>query len=116
MRYAVWLLAALVLVNFGSRAILPGQMKGGDDWKAEVQKLEKRVAELERRVAQLERQLKQPRIFTFPIPRLELPFLFEWRLPPKRHGFGMPMPAPQPFVQPYYFPLEQALPLKDDGE
>lgn len=107
MRYAGWLLLALVLASIGFAALLRGQTKSGDDWQAKLQELEKRVAALERRVAQLERQWKQPHIFTFPIPRREPFFRFEWRFPSERYGFGMPMPAPQPFVQPYYFPLER---------
>ncbi|MCS7264284.1 MAG: hypothetical protein NZ805_05570 [Armatimonadetes bacterium] len=35
------------------------------------------------------------------------PSPFLWQIPEERQGFGLPRPAPVPFVQPYYYPLEK---------
>lgn len=76
---------------------------------------EKKVAELEKKVAELSKQVKQlsasrgiiivPRPFEWRIPE-EWRF-FEWHFPEEWRGFGLPQPAPRPFVQPYYYPLEK---------
>ncbi len=101
--------AVLLLVGWGM-----GQKASADeDLKAKFQALERRVAELEKRVTQLERQLRERRPFIVPpewmvVPRMELERLLILRqLPERRPGFGAPKPAPDPFVQPYYYPLEK---------
>ncbi len=86
--------------------------RAGDDLSAKVQALEKQVARLEKRVAELEKRLNTLELtallrqHTFPgqllIERLE-------RFAPKqRPDFNLPVPAPNPFVQPYYYPLERS--------
>jgi len=100
--------AVLLLVGWGM-----GQKASADeDLKAKFQALERRVAELEKRVTQLERQLRERRPFIVPpkcmvVPRIMELERFLRQLPERRPGFGAPKPAPDPFVQPYYYPLEK---------
>lgn len=72
-----------------------------------VKELERRLFNLNRQVAQLELRLSLTRKFVVEPPPFLVPHLpFEWQVPEKP-GFGLPRPAPRPFVQPYYYPLEQ---------
>ncbi|MFA0751154.1 MAG: hypothetical protein SLRJCFUN_001557 [Candidatus Fervidibacter sp.] len=76
-----------------------------DDLKARVEALEKRVRELEQRLARLERQHLRPFFFAPPgviVPPVPFGFPPTERRAPR---FGEPRPAPDPFVQPYYYPL-----------
>lgn len=76
-----------------------------DNLKARVEALEKRVRELEQQLARLEQQRLRPFFFSPPgVIVLPVPF----GLPPAERRtprFGKPRPAPDPFVQPYYYPL-----------
>ncbi len=100
--------AVLLLgISFGHRA------RANDDLSAKVQALEKQVAKLEKRVAELEKRLaelerKTPfgqRVITLPLLPREP---WGWFAPRQRPEFAPPMPAPNPFVQPYYYPLEHS--------
>ncbi len=116
-----WLTAVVVAFALLLVGWTVGQ-KSQDDQQAKLDALERRLAETERKVSELEkkvaeltkqvRQLSAPRgIIIFPRPfEWRIPEewqIFEWHLPEKRQGFGLPMPAPRPFVQPYYYPLEK---------
>ncbi|MCX7643263.1 MAG: hypothetical protein N2116_05610 [Armatimonadetes bacterium] len=108
----------LVLVAIASAFLLVGWTAGqkaqSEDVMQKVESLEKRLAEAERKIAELEKKVadlrKQvaqvsptQRFFTVPAPSLEL--LLGLQIPERRLGFGLPQPAPFPFVQPYYYPL-----------
>lgn len=116
-----WLIAVSIAFALLFVGWTMGQ-KSEDDQQAKLDALEKRLAEtekkvveLEKKVAELSKQVKRlstsrgviivPRPFEWRIPE-EWRF-FEWRFPEERRGFGLPKPAPQPFVQPYYYPLEK---------
>jgi hypothetical protein len=101
-----WLLVlALAIGAFGLWA--SSQQTGDEALRARVEALEKRVRELEQRLARLERQ--QTRLFVVPRGPFIVPFEWEWRWhgPRERRTpeFGQPRPAPERFIQPYYYPL-----------
>jgi uncharacterized coiled-coil protein SlyX len=106
MRWLVIFIAALAFLLIGWTAAQRNQSEEAtklSDLEKRLAEAEKKIAELERRVSELSNQVKQlraqPKIIEWRIP-------FEWRVPEERRGFGLPKPAPQPFVQPYYYPLE----------
>ncbi len=84
-----------------------------DETSKKVQALEERIAQLEQKVSHLEKRLatlerrvpRLPVIVPAPVPYTP-PMFPEQLLPRERSGFGLPRPAPNPFVQPYYYPLE----------
>lgn len=108
-RWLRWLIA--VSFAIGVFALwAPSQIRGqlrDDDLKARVEALEKRVRELEQRLNRLERQHLRPFFFSpFPPPSVIVPPV-PFGVPPMERGaprFGEPRPAPNPFVQPYYYP------------
>lgn len=111
MRWLAITVIALALLLVGWTA---GQKIHEENVAKKVELLEKRldeaerkIGELKREVADLRRQVAQmrltQRLFVIPTPS----FPFGWQIPEERHGFGLPRPAPVPFVQPYYYPLEK---------
>ncbi len=119
-----WFIVFTVALAFLLVGWTVGQKAQNDDVAQKIEALEKRLAEaerkiseLERKVAELRKQLAQmgaiPKFFVVPPPSLvppslvpPSPFPFGRQIPEERHGFGLPKPAPFPFVQPYYYPLE----------
>jgi len=117
------LLVFVVSLAFLLIGLTVGQKTQSEDALQKVKALEERlaeterkVAELERKVAELKKQLAQmsavPRPPTVQLPPFQFPGLalpeaiFLYRQPPEvKPGFGLPQPAPFPFVQPYYYPL-----------
>ena len=108
---AVFAIAVLLMLSW----VFGQQAPTEDELSAKVEALQKKVAQLERQVAQLEKRLSalehripSPPMRGVPVP---LPYLppetLEQLLPHGRPGFGLPRPAPSPFVQPYYYPLER---------
>ncbi len=110
-RSFVGALVAVVLLlgwTVGQRSL------AGDETSKKVQALEERIAQLEQKVSQLEKRLAtlEQRVHRLPVivpmPAPYIPPMFpEQLLPRERSGFGLPRPAPNPFVQPYYYPLER---------
>jgi uncharacterized coiled-coil protein SlyX len=107
MRWLVIFFAALAFLLIGWTAAQRNQSEEATklmDLEKRLAEAEKKIAELESKVAELSNQVKQlraqPKIIEWRIP-------FEWRVPEEWRGFGLPKPAPQPFVQPYYYPLSK---------
>lgn len=107
-----WIAVSVIALTLFLGGWISGQ-RGQEDEAAKFSMLEKRLTEAERKIEMLEKeiaslkfQVKQLREQPFILPRPLYP-LFEWRIPEKQQGFGLPKPAPQPFVQPYYYPLER---------
>jgi type VI protein secretion system component VasK len=107
MRWLVIFIAALAFLLIGWTAAQRSQGEEATklmDLEKRLAEAEKKIAELERRVSELSNQVKQlraqPKIIEWRIP-------FEWRVPEEWRGFGLPKPTPQPFVQPYYYPLSK---------
>ncbi len=112
MRWLIVSIAALAFLLIGWTAAQRSQNEDVtklSDLEQRLAKAEKKIAELEKKVAELSNQVKQlkgqPKIIITP-PHFEWQIPFERRVPEERRGFGLPKPAPQPFVQPYYYPLE----------
>ncbi len=112
-----WLVIAAVVFALFLVGWTAGQKSQDEDVAKKVDALEKRLAEAERKISELERklselnrrvaQLSAARKLVIELPPFSAPCLpFEWQVPEKP-GFGLPRPAPRPFVQPYYYPLEQ---------
>ncbi len=110
---ALTIVFAFLLVgwNFGQRNQDAEEMAKLADFEKRLAEAEKKIAELEGRVAELSKQVKQlrslPKVIVSPQQPLQWRIPLEWFVPEERYGFGLPKPAPQPFVQPYYYPLEK---------
>ena len=110
---ALTVVFAFLLVgwNFGQRSQNEEEKAKLADFEKRLVEAEKKIAELERRVAELNKQIKQlrslPPVAVPPQILLERLIPFRWKIPEEWSGFGLPKPAPQPFVQPYYYPLEK---------
>jgi len=113
MRWFVTLTIAFAFLlvgwNFGQRSQDGEETAKLADFEKRLAEAEKKIAELERRVAELSHQVKQlrtsPPVIVPPQILLERLTPFRREIPEEWHGFGLPKPAPQPFVQPYYYPL-----------
>lgn len=112
-----WLVIVAVMLALFLVGWTAGQKSQDEDVAKKVEALEKRLAEAERKIGELERKLSElnrqvaqmspkRKFATELLYLLEPRFYFEWQVPEKP-GFGLPRPAPRPFVQPYYYPLEQ---------
>lgn len=111
-----WLTFASIALAFLLVGWTVGQKAQDENVAQKVEHLEKRLAEAERKLTELERKFADlrrqvaqmsltQRFFFVPTPSLTFPF--RWQIPEEKHGFGLPIPAPVPFVQPYYYPLEK---------
>ena len=115
MRWFVVMTVAFVFLLlgwiFGQRSQDAEEMAKLATFEKRLTEAEKKIAELERKVAELSHQVKQmrasPPVIVPPQILLERLTPFRWKIPEEWHGFGLPKPAPQPFVQPYYYPLER---------
>lgn len=113
-----WFTVTVIALAFLLVGWTVGQKAQTEDAAQKVEALEKRIAEAERKISELERKVADLRrqvaqmsltqkFFVVPTPSPIPPFLFGWQIPEERQGFGLPKPAPFPFVQPYYYPLEK---------
>jgi len=111
-----WFVVSILAMAFLLIGWTSAQRNQSED-AAKLSELEKRLAEVERKVADLEKkvaelgnqvkQLKaQPRVIISPQHFLQWRVPFSQLVPEEQRGFGPPRPAPFPFVQPYYYPLE----------
>ncbi len=115
MRWFIVATVALALLLVGWTA---GQRTQSEDVAQKFESLEKRLTEAERKIAELEKKVADLRkqiaqmslmqkFLVLPTPSPVFPHPFGWQIPEERKGFGLPKPAPVPFVQPYYYPLER---------
>lgn len=111
-----WFIIAIVALTSLSVGLTFGQRTQNEDVAQKFESLERRLAEAERKIVELEKKVADLRSqvsqislmqrFTIvPHPSPVLPF--RWQIPEEMKGFGLPKPAPVPFVQPYYYPLEK---------
>ncbi|MGQ9520615.1 MAG: hypothetical protein ACUVTP_11110 [Candidatus Fervidibacter sp.] len=115
-----WLIFSVIAIAFLLVGWAVGQRTQDEKQAVKLSELEKRLTDAERKIAELEMKVSElssqvkkisqrqivPVPYFAPHPLTVVP-LFEWRFPEGRQGFGLPKPAPQPFVQPYYYPLKK---------